>query len=153
MTDLNDRRSTRRRQSSRDRRYDARRVYGVYIIENAKAGIVEDNNAMESNCEETLHRVTCVYFEGEPKNNKQAYFTAKGIAELNGENDRTTPDYIDFTNDMQFMVGVEMKSNGEKELKIKDRVTQQVHQGDLMYRISSRNGVQYNQLRSETDLS
>ena len=97
--------------------------------------------------------MTGVYFEGEPKNNKQANFTAEDIPELHSERNRMTPGYIDLTNDMQFIEGVKMRSNGEKELKIKDRVTQQVHLGDLMYRISFWNGVQYSQLRSETDLS
>ena len=151
--DWSNRCSTRRRQSSRYRRYDARRVFGVCIIENAEAGTVEDNNTVKFKCEENLHRVTGVYFEEEPKNNKQANFTGEGIPELHSEKNRMTPGYIDLTNDMQFIEGVKMRSNGEKELKIKDRVAQQVHQGDLMYRISFRNGVQYSQLKSETDLS
>ena len=146
--------STRRRQSSRDRRYDARRIYGVYIIENARAGIVEDNNAVKFNCEENLHRVTCVYFEGEPKNNKQANFTVDGIPELHDENDRMTPGYIDFTNNMQFIEGVETKSNDEKELKIENRVTQQVHQGDpdVQKSIQERCPVQSAQVRNRPEL-
>ena len=63
MINLSNRGSTRRRQSSRDRRYNARRTCRVYTIEDAKAGTVESNNAVKFNCEENLHRTTCVQIQ------------------------------------------------------------------------------------------
>ena len=154
-------------QSSRNYRSEnnARRVHGDHIIDDAKAEPIEDNNAVKFNCKRNPCREVVMYFEGAPKNNsdEQVKITSnetKGVPELydeyiimSNEKQHTTPGYVDFTDNKQLIGDTKMKSDGEKILKITDRIVQQVYHEDLMYRFQFNNDAQYSQLRSKANLS